>query len=322
MTLFDDLKRLFPKAGVRLRENVPMFRHSTFRIGGTADIYFEPTNTDEIIKITQYCIGHDVPYLILGTGSNVLVADTGIRGVVTSIGNRYSGTILDDTCMIVKAGTRLSALSYFAAQNGCSGLEFAAGIPGTVGGAIYMNAGAYDHCMAEIVLQTDYLDENLQLQSLHDEEHQFDYRHSFFTERNCIILQTLMSLTEDIPLDIMERMAMLARRRKATQPLDVPSAGSVFKRPIGYYAGKLISDCGLKGCRMGNAQVSEKHAGFIVNCGKARADDVRGLIELVQEMVAEKAGVELETEIRFVGDWSHWPEQAELGKAIFKNVTG
>jgi UDP-N-acetylmuramate dehydrogenase len=319
MALFEDLKRLFPKAGVRLRENVPMFRHSTFRIGGIADIFFQPTNTDEIIRITQYCISQGVPYLILGSGSNILVADAGIRGVVISIGNRYSATMRDNTYMIATAGTRLSALSYYAAQNGCSGLEFAAGIPGTVGGAVYMNAGAYDHCMAEIIVQTDYLDEHLQLQTLQADEHQFDYRHSFFTGRNCIILQTLMCLTEDIPLDIMERMAMLARRRKASQPLDVPSAGSVFKRPIGYYAGKLISDCGLKGCRLGNAQVSEKHAGFIVNCGKARADDVRGLIELVQQTVANKAGVHLETEIQFVGDWSHWPEQAKLGEVIYKS---
>jgi UDP-N-acetylmuramate dehydrogenase len=307
MALYDDLTRLFPKAGVRLRENVPMFRHTSFRIGGLADILFAPSQTDEIIKILDFCRISGVPYLVLGNGTNVLVSDAGIRGVVIIIGKRYSGTIREGTVMTVKSGTRLSALSYYAAQNGCSGLEFASGIPGTVGGAIYMNAGAYDHCMAEIVKKTVYIDENLEIHSIYGPEHEFDYRRSFFMRHNGIILETVLELSEDIPLAIMERMALLSRRRRLSQPLDMPSAGSAFKRPSGQYAGKLISDCGLKGCRVGNALVSEKHAGFIVNGGKASADDVRCLIERVQEAVSGQAGVHLETEVRFVGDWSHWP---------------
>jgi UDP-N-acetylmuramate dehydrogenase len=306
MALYDDLARLFPKAGVRLRENVPMFRHTSFRIGGPADILFAPSSTEEIVRIMDFCRNFSVPYLVLGNGTNVLVSDLGIRGVVVVIGKRYSGTVRQGTMMTVRSGTRLSALSYYAAQNGCSGLEFASGIPGTVGGAIYMNAGAYDHCMAEIVKRTDYIDENLEIRTLNGPEHEFDYRRSFFMHHQGIILETVLELSEDIPLAIMERMALLSRRRRLSQPLDAPSAGSAFKRPSGQFAGKLISDCGLKGCRVGNALVSEKHAGFIVNGGKASADDVRSLIEKVQAEVVGQAGVHLETEVRFIGDWSHW----------------
>jgi UDP-N-acetylmuramate dehydrogenase len=307
MSLIDDLKLVFPDAGTALQADVPMSSHTTFRIGGLADIYFEPANTEEIVTMIRYCRQKGIPYLIIGNGSNILVSDTGVRGVVISIGDRFSGSAWQDGNMLVKAGTRLVALAGFAAEQGYCGLEFASGIPGTLGGAILMNAGAYDHCMADITTTTEFLDEQLSLCQLKGTAHQFGYRDSFFSQRNCIILQSCLKLVPDDPVAIRERMADLARLRRASQPLDLPSAGSAFKRPSGHYAGKLISDCGLKGYRIGNAQVSEKHAGFIVNLGQARADDIRRLFEMIQETVAGRTGIFLEPEVRFVGDWRHWP---------------
>jgi UDP-N-acetylmuramate dehydrogenase len=307
MALIDDLKQIFPNAGASLQADVPMSSHTTFKIGGPADIYFEPSHAEEIVTAIRHCQQRGIPYLIIGNGSNILVADAGIRGVVISIGDRYSGIGWQDGKMLVKAGTRLAALSGFAAQHGFCGLEFASGIPGTLGGAILMNAGAYEHCMADIVTVTEYLDDHLDLRQRRGADHQFNYRDSFFSSRNCIILQAYLQLTPDDPAAIMSRITILSSRRRASQPLDLPSAGSAFKRPDGQYAGKLISDCGLKGFRLGNAQVSEKHAGFIVNLGQARADDIRRLFEKIQEIVASRTGVLLEPEVRFVGDWRHWP---------------
>ncbi|HAL74517.1 MAG TPA: hypothetical protein DCM45_05415 [Clostridiales bacterium] len=313
MDLLSDLKRLLPLAGSRLSADEPMAAHTSFRIGGPADIFFEPASDDEIILMASYCQERDIPLTILGNGSNILVADAGIRGVVIAIGEPMAGIIQQDDLVMAGAGTRLATLSSWAANHGLSGLEFASGIPGTLGGAILMNAGAYDHCMAEVMVLTEFLDEKLQVSAVVRQEHQFAYRSSIFERRCLIITRACLQLTPDEPQAIIARIADLNQRRRASQPLELPSAGSAFKRPAGYYASKLISDCGLKGCRIGDAQVSEKHAGFIVNVGKACATDTRRLFKYVRQVVADRTGVTLEPEVRFIGDWQHWEPDGDQG---------
>jgi UDP-N-acetylmuramate dehydrogenase len=303
------IKRLMPQAGARLRFAEPMAAHTTFRIGGCADIFFEPACADEIIAALFFCRERQLPCTVLGNGSNILVSDAGIRGLVLSIGDTYAGLTCDDRYVTVRAGTRLAALAAAVASEtrSLTGLEFASGIPGTLGGAIQMNAGAYDSCMSEVVVETDYLDENLLRQTVAGAEHRFAYRHSFFSDRSVVILGARLRLAPGDRPQILARMADLAVRRRASQPLDLPSAGSVFKRPPGLFAGKLISDCQLKGLRIGDAQVSEKHAGFIVNLGQATAQDVRDLVRQVQAVVLEQTGVRLEPEIKFIGQWPDEP---------------
>lgn len=297
------LSALTSQAGERLRFDEPMSLHSSFRIGGSADAFFEPVETGEIAQAIRFCRTHELPCTIIGNGTNILVADQGIRGLVLAIGDHFSGIEPVDGSFTVQAGTRLSALAARAAQLHYTGLEFASGIPGTLGGAVQMNAGAYDACMRDVVVQTDYIDEQLKQRTITGTEHGFDYRRSIFSDRNVIILRSRLELKQGDYAGIIAKMADLADRRRRSQPLDLPSAGSIFKRPAGFFAGKLISDSGLKGCRVGDAQVSEKHAGFIVNLGQATAGDVRRLLEHVQETVLYKTGVRLEPEIKFIGDW-------------------
>lgn len=308
MSLFDEIKNLLPAAGARLMANVLMAERSTFRIGGPADVFFEPAGETEIELVARYCQRNQIPLTILGNGSNILVSDRGIRGVVISIGEQMADFSFEGNMLKAQAGARLSALAAAAAKRGLAGIEFASGIPGTLGGAILMNAGAYDRCMADVIVLTQYLDASLVRKALVGTEHKFSYRRSVFCEQPGIVLRACLKLAEDDPQAILARMADLAARRRASQPLEQPSAGSVFKRPSGYYAGKLISDCGLKGCRVGDAQVSEKHAGFIVNLGHSNAADTRRLIDLVKRDVAEKTGVWLEPEIRFIGEWQDLPD--------------
>lgn len=291
------------QAGERLRFDEPMSRHTSFRIGGSADAFFEPAESGEIEQAIFFCRVHELPCTIIGNGSNLLVADQGIRGLVLVIGDHFSGIEPADGSFDVKAGTRLSALAARAAQLHYTGLEFASGIPGTLGGAVQMNAGAYDACMSDVVVQTDYIDEQLEHRTVTGADHRFDYRRSVFSDRPVIILRSRLKLKQGDYAGIVARMADLSDRRRRSQPLDLPSAGSIFKRPPGFFAGKLISDCGLKGFRIGDAQVSEKHAGFIVNLGQATAGDVRNLMEHIQETVLHKTGVRLEPEIKFIGDW-------------------
>ncbi len=306
MSQTDELKKLLPASDNRLTADEPMKNHTTFRLGGPADLYFEPANSEEIVKVARYCRENEIALTVLGNGSNVLVSDQGIRGVVMAIGDSMADIERRDDLLLAGAGTRLSALAAFAAQNGLAGLEFGAGIPGTLGGAILMNAGAYDHCMAEIVVLTEFLDGQFDLQAKVRAEHAFAYRHSYFSDNSSIILRACIQLCPDEPQAILARMADLGIRRRTSQPMDLPSAGSAFKRPPGFFAGKLISECGLQGCRVGQAQVSEKHAGFIVNLGDASASDTRRLFEHVRKTVWEKTGVQLEPEVRFVGDWLDW----------------
>ena len=290
----------------RLRFDEPMSRHTSFRIGGSADALFEPADESEVIRAVRFCQSHDLPCTILGNGSNILVADDGIRGLVLVIGEHFSGMDRQDgqdILLDVRAGTRLAALALQAARQRLTGLEFASGIPGTLGGAIQMNAGAYDACMKDVVVQTEYLDEQLVHQVIRGAEHRFGYRHSLFSDRGGVILRARIQLQRGRPEQISARMNELSEQRRQSQPLEWPSAGSVFKRPPGHYAGKLISDCQLKGLRIGDAQVSEKHAGFIINLGQATAQDVRRVVDQIRATVAARTGISLEPEIRFIGDW-------------------
>ena len=302
--------QLLPDAGNRIKLNEPMKDHTSFRIGGPADLFFEPVSTEEIIQTVNLCDELDIPLTILGRGSNVLVSDLGIRGVVIAISDLFSGiepSHLDtedhDRSLYVKAGTRLASLASFAAREQLRGLEFASGIPGTLGGAIIMNAGAYDGCMADVITQTEFIDYKGIIHTLEGSQHDFSYRHSYFSSHAGIILHARLKLHLGDSQAILAKMADFNLRRQKSQPLDLPSAGSAFKRPAGHYAGKLIADHGLQGCRIGDAQVSLKHAGFIVNRGEATASDVKALFNKVSDDVYNKTGVRLKPEVKFVGEW-------------------
>lgn len=294
------------KALPRLRFAEPMSQHSTFGIGGRADIFFEPVDTAEIIQAVQFCRQHGIPLTVIGKGSNILVSDQGVRGMVLAVSSRFSGVEQEEGLFLVKAGTRLAHLAGVAARLHYGGLEFAAGIPGTVGGAVQMNAGAYGSCMQDVVLETEYLDEQQNICTVNGPGHQFSYRHSMFSDRQCIILRVAYRLEQAEYSQIITKMTELTEKRRRSQPLELPSAGSTFKRPPGHFAGKLISDCKLKGLRIGDAQVSEKHAGFIVNLGQATAFEVRSLISRIQSTVLHDTGVLLEPEIKFIGDWQDY----------------
>ena len=282
----------------------PMSRHTTFRAGGNADLWIEPSETGEIRAVCKLLRQLRIPYMFLGNGSNVLVGDRGIRGAVISLGNAYAACTAEGNTIRAQAGIKLSRLASYALGNALTGLEFAAGIPGTLGGALYMNAGAYDGEMKQIVSSVQYLDEKNTVQTLEAKDLEFGYRQSVFMHHpDWVILGATMSLCEGDAAQIRAKMDDLAKRRKEKQPLQYPSAGSTFRRPEGYFAGKLIQDAGLMGLRVGGASVSTKHAGFIVNDQNATAAEIRTLIETVQNKVEEKFGVRLMPEVRFLGEF-------------------
>ncbi len=283
------------------RLNEPMSKHTTFRIGGTADIVLYPENTDTISEVIKYCKNNEVPFKIFGKGSNILVSDDGIRGIVIILDSRFGKiTLLDDTTLKCEAGASMSVIGEFACNNSLTGFEFGAGIPGTVGGAIYMNAGAYDGEIKDIVVSAKYLDFNGNLHTVSKEEMKLDYRKSIFSEMDCCIVEVTLALNKGNEEEIRSKMNDLMHRRVSKQPLNFPSAGSTFKRPQGNFAGALIEKSGLKGFSVGGACVSEKHAGFVVNKGEATAKDVINLIDHIKKTVKKDSGIELECEIKFI----------------------
>jgi UDP-N-acetylmuramate dehydrogenase len=289
--------------GLNVKTNEPMSRHTTFRIGGPADLWCRPNTIDELIETVQFATNKGIPFQIIGNGSNLLVRDGGIRGLVieTTALNRIADR--DDNVIEVECGVSLSDLVLYAMERSFTGLEFAYGIPGTVGGAVYMNAGAYGGEMKNCVIETDYIDSSGNIHTLAGDEHRFCYRGSFFTEHpECVILRTRLKLSAGDKEKIQECMSELMGKREASQPLQYPSAGSFFKRPKGYYAGKLISDSELRGARCGDAEVSQKHAGFIINAGNANCSDVLCLMETVQSTVKKRFGVDLEPEVKIIGE--------------------
>jgi len=278
----------------------PMSRHTTFKIGGSADILAKPKSTQELVGLWNVCKQNNIPMTILGDGSNVLVSDKGIRGVVVTTKDMNKVEILQDCRIRAQAGVRLSKVAETACQEGMSGLAFASGIPGTVGGAVYMNAGAYGHDIGEFCESVTLLTECGEIVKP-AAEMEFGYRKSLVHSTSMLILEAVFQLTPGDRSKIREEMIELNTRRKNTQPLECRSAGSTFKRPTGYYAGTLIQDSGLKGFTIGGAQVSEKHAGFVINTGNATANDVMELMEAVRQKVHENFGVWLEPEVRVIG---------------------
>ena len=284
----------------RIRENEPMRLHTTFRIGGPARYYMEAGSEEDIVAAMSLAREKGMEALVIGRGSNLLVADEGLNLLVIEIGDGMSRIEVSGHSVAAQAGARLSVLSQEAARHGLSGLEFAAGIPGSVGGGAAMNAGAYGGQMSDVLTGVRVI-ENGQILNIPAADMELGYRQSRILRRGGVVLSASFELTEDDPAQITARMQDFNRRRREKQPLSYPSAGSVFKRPEGHFAGALIEGAGLKGLRVGDAMVSELHAGFIVNVGSATAADVRGLIEKIQAAVYEKDGVRLEPEIRMLG---------------------
>ncbi len=297
-------RRLCDVAGAaNVLADEPMKRHTTFRIGGKADYFVCPDSAEKLRQILFLCREEGLPWFILGNGSNLLVSDEGYRGVVIQIYKRYQEVLIEGERIRAGAGILLSRLATLAGEAGLTGLEFASGIPGTLGGAIFMNAGAYGGEMKEVVETVTVLDRQGQVLTLPGQDLQMGYRTSLVREKGWIVLEAVLALARGEADQIRQRMEELRRIRCGRQPLDLPSAGSTFKRPEGYFAGKLIMDAGLRGLRVGDAMVSEKHCGFIVNAGAATAEDVRQLMRQVQERVWEQFHVRLEPEVRFLGEF-------------------
>lgn len=279
-----------------------MGKHTSFRVGGPAEYYVCPGRA-QIGEIISLCSVQKVPWLVIGNGSNLLVGDKGIPGMVIELGKESSQVIVHGSEIKAEAGALLSAVARKAADHELTGLEFASGIPGSVGGAVVMNAGAYGGEMKQVIKQATVLTAEGKEQELSLEELDLGYRHSCIPENQMIVLEAVFALEKGEAAAIEETMAKLRSQRSEKQPLEYPSAGSTFKRPEGYFAGKLIQDAGLRGYRVGEAQVSEKHCGFVINRGGATAAQIRQLICDVQDKVEEQFGVRLETEVRFIGEF-------------------
>ena len=279
----------------------PMSEHTTFKVGGPADLYAIPDDPEEIRDVLRECEESGVPHFVLGYGSDLLVSDEGYRGVIIALGDDLVGVTMEDDEMTCEAGVGLKEASEMACELGLSGLEFACGIPGSVGGACYMNAGAYDGCMADVLKCVRVLGADGTQDTLDVDELDLGYRHSRIADEGMIVLSATFDLHHGNPEKIRETMDELTRQREEKQPLDLPSAGSTFKRPEGFYVGKLVTDAGLRGYQFGGAAVSKKHAGFVVNIDHATASDVHAVIEHVQDEVERQFGVRLEPEIRFLG---------------------
>ena len=288
--------------GVEIKKDELMSKHTTFRIGGPADLFVSPY-AEEIPGLLRLAKEDQIPVTIIGNGSNLLVADKGIRGLVIEIGKGLESISFEGNRVTVGAGTLLSRLANAAAENNLTGLEFAAGIPGSVGGAVVMNAGAYGGEMKDVLVEVKVLDEHGVEKVLSLEELDLSYRHSCILENNYIVVEATMDLQMGMEDLIREKMAKLRDQRVEKQPLEFPSAGSTFKRPEGYFAGKLIMDAGLRGYTVGGAQVSEKHCGFVINKGGATAADVCKLMKDVNDKVVAQFGVALEPEVKMVGEF-------------------
>lgn len=284
--------------------NEPMSRHTTFRTGGPACLFLRPENQDQLKKVMDFVRRLGTDYFVLGNGSNLLVSDEGYDGVIISL-SKFNKVELKGTNQIyVEAGAMNSTIASFARDNALTGFEFAAGIPGTIGGAMIMNAGAYGGEMAQVVTEVTVLSPEGEIMVLDNNTMEFGYRTSAIKNKGFIVLSVLLTLKRGKEEEITAQMKELAEKRRDKQPLEYPSAGSTFKRPEGYFAGKLIEDAGLRGFSVGDAQVSEKHCGFVVNKGSATSTDIYNLIKEVQKVVYEKANVRLEPEVIILGKFS------------------
>ncbi|HEY5561871.1 MAG TPA: UDP-N-acetylmuramate dehydrogenase [Clostridiaceae bacterium] len=281
--------------------NDPMKKHTSFKVGGPADVIVTPENFDEVSNIIKVCNLYKVPFYIIGNGTNLLVKDGGIRGVVIKLAKLKSFSVKADR-LIAEGGVTIISLSRIALKKSLTGLEFACGIPGTVGGAVTMNAGAYNGEISQVIESALVIDKNGDIIALNKEDLELGYRMSAILKYGYTVLQVVFKLEKGDPLKISDRMAELTRRRIEKQPLEYPSAGSTFKRPTGSFAPKLIEESGLKGVMVGGAEVSIKHSGFIINKGEAKAKDIIDLITMVQDTVKEKFDIKLETEVIIIGE--------------------
>jgi len=299
-----DLYKLFVEElkDARVLIDEPMKKHTSFRIGGPVDLMIIPGSERELIEAINICRNNNIDYIVMGNGSNMLVSDTGMRGVVIKIAEALGDIIVSGTKLKAQAGALLTVVSKRALKASLKGLEFANGIPGSIGGAITMNAGAYGGEMKDVVTKVKCIDKNGEIIVLSNEEMKFRYRGSRVQDEGLIVLEVEMELEEGDYDEILGKTKDYTERRTTKQPLNFPSGGSTFKRPEGHYAGKLIEDAGLKGIRLGGAQVSELHSGFIVNVDNATCSDVVNLIKVVQKVVRDKYDVLLEPEIKFVGE--------------------
>lgn len=286
----------------RIFEYEPMDLHTSFRCGGCADLYIEPENLAQFMSVIDALKAEKYPFMVLGKGSNLLFTDKGYRGAVVKIGEGMDRVRFEGDIVFAEPGVSLAALAKMAAKEGRSGLEFACGIPGSLGGAVYMNAGAYGGEMKDVVLSVSSINPYGIMKDRPVTACEFGYRKSVFMEKGEIILGVKLKLEEEVRRRIEDKMKEYTAARNEKQPVNLPSAGSFFKRPEGNFAGKLVEDAGLKGLQVGGAQVSPLHAGFIVNTGNATAGDVIDLMKVVQETVMDKFGVMLEPEVRIVGE--------------------
>ena len=298
MTIFQQkISAVFPN--IELRFNESMEKHTSFRIGGPAEVMAFPKTAEELSLILATAARENISAPILGAGTNVLAPDEGITGLVVCLKDSLMGMEqLDDTRIRVAAGVTMARAAVFAAERNLGGMEFAHGIPGTIGGGVYMNAGAYGGEIKDICESVDVMDAKGNCKTLSAEEMQFSYRHSCLEENGGVVVSAVFKLTPKPCEEVRARMQELIGKRKTSQPLELPSAGSAFKRPVGGYAAALIDEAGLKGFRVGDAAVSEKHAGFAVNLGNATARDVKTLLQQVSDIVYEKSGIRLEPEVR------------------------
>jgi UDP-N-acetylmuramate dehydrogenase len=288
-----------------IKINEPMKNHTSFKVGGPADILVTPESISMLDEVLKICKKEDIPYFIMGNGTNLIVRDKGIRGVVIKTQDKFNKySIYNELNNVIEAeaGILISRLSSIALEHGLSGLEFASGIPGTLGGAVTMNAGAYGGEMKDVVIKTQYISSEGKIEILEGEQHQFEYITSFIQKERGIALKSWIKLCRDDKTKIQERIECMAAKRGKSQPLDMPSAGSVFKRPEGYYTAPLIEECGLKGYNIGGAQVSLKHCGFIVNTGNATAQNIIDVISHIQRTIKNRYNLELETEVKIIGD--------------------
>ncbi len=283
--------------------NESMKAHTTFKVGGEAELFLIPKSTEELQEVIKYLNTVNYPYYVMGNGSNVLVKDSGYKGAIIKLKENFSSIETDaDNCQVkAEAGATLARIAKAVYEEGMAGFEFAAGIPGTLGGAVTMNAGAYGGEMCDIILEVTVMDKEGNIDVKTKDEMEFGYRHSIVASHELIVLSAIMELKPGQKDEIKEMMDDLAGRRRDKQPLEYPSAGSTFKRPEGYFAGKLIMDAGLRGYRVGGAMVSDKHCGFVVNAGNATATDVLQVISDVKAKVQEQFGVMLEEEVKILG---------------------
>lgn len=298
--LIDDLKNILAADDIKINE--PMKNHTYFKIGGNVDLLLIPTNVDQLLEAVKLLQKHGEKPIVIGNGTNLLVSDKGIRGVVIKISKKMSNIVAEGDKIVADSGCLLSQIASKALENALEGFEFAGGIPGSLGGAIAMNAGAYDGEMKDVIDSVICMNKAGEMFELSNEKLKFSYRHSAIQAEDLIVLQAKIKLQKGDAAAIKAKIDDFAERRITKQPLNMPSAGSTFKRPIGDYASRLIEANGLKGLRYGDAQVSEKHCGFIVNVGEAKCQDVMRLISVIQKTVKDQSGIELCPEVKIIGE--------------------